>query len=197
MGGFGQHVRWMALLDKRFQLRDLITTADKVKYILETVYGGRTAANWINFEETYAAGLNNLIYFNHQLDKENRIVRLKTQRGMRPFTYLDDTRFLCCTCDPRIALNWYRTVKPDLNKWTNEQFLERAVIDRQLTESMPTYHANTLVINNDILCHNILDRDYYTKLVSHLQLDNNYNAAAEIHLRWWKLRRRAEENNSA
>lgn len=198
MGGFGQHVRWMALLDNRFQIGDLKSTADKVEYILETVYNGRTASTWINYEETFSPGLNDQIYFNHQLDKENRIVRLKNQHNQRFFKYTDDTRILSCTCDSKIALRWYRAINPDLNQWTKTQFLERAEIDNMLALAMPTHCVNTLIINNDILHYsNLLNTHYYRKLTSHLQLDDNYIGASEIHRKWWELHHAAQENNSA
>lgn len=198
MGGFGHHVRWMALLDKQFQKPESnLTTEEKVEYILGIIYV-RTAKNWINLETQHSVGLNDLIYFNHQLDKENRIVRLKNQHNQRFFEYSENTKFLCCTCDPQIALNTYKILNPSLNGWTSEEFLERVGIDNKLSLSTPVYHANTFIIDNNILHYNnVLDKNYYHKLINYLELDDNYKSAAAIHTRWQELRRTIGETNSA
>lgn len=197
-GGFGYHVRWMALLDNQFQKAgEHQTTSEKVKYILDEVYN-KSAADWLIKEDQHDNGpfgkLGNYIYFNHQLDNESRIVRLKNQQGQRLFEYSDATKILCCTCDSQIALKSYRALNPNLNYWTEEEFLERIGIDNMLALTTPMYHPNTSIINNDILYYgNILDRTYYRTLITHLQLDDNYQAAAAIHFKWWTIHREAEE----
>ena len=199
MGGFGHHVRWMALLDNRFQKPEQsLSVAEKVEFITGTVYNINDPHSYIGIETQHSRGLNDLIYFNHQLDKENRIVRLNNQHNQRFFEYSNDTKFLCCICDPQIALKEYSTLRPELNDWTAEQFLERAEIDNMLSTTTPMFHANTFFINNDILHHSkILDKEYYNTLISHLELDDNYDAANAVHIKWWETRRRFEELDSA
>jgi hypothetical protein len=199
MGGFGHHVRWMALLDDRFQKPGpALTVQEKVDFISGSVYKIPDPHTYIDVETQHSVGLNDLIYFNHQLDKENRVVRLKNQHNQQFFEYSKDTKFLCCICDPQIALKEYRVLRPELNDWTPEQFLERAEVDNILSTTTIYFHENTFYINNDILHYErVLDREYYNTLIYHLELDDNYEAAAAIHETWWDLRRSFEESVSA
>jgi hypothetical protein len=89
-------------------------------------------------------------------------------------------------------------LRPELNDWTPEQFLERAEVDNILSTTTIYFHENTFYINNDILHYErVLDREYYNTLIYHLELDDNYEAAAAIHETWWDLRRSFEESVSA
>ena len=187
IGGFGHHVRWMCLLDDQYKFENYPTVESKLNFILNHVYN-RTIDDWLEKEDAYSNIDKRYIYFNHQLDRENRIVRLKNQKNCQFFEYTKETKMVCCTMSPQLALKEFSKIKPDLYNWTEQQFLERIEVENDLSIQTKKFHNKFLLMNNDVLADDVLDRDYYTKLIKFLDLDDNYESAATMHLKWRYIR---------
>jgi len=166
IGGFGNHLRWLALLDSKFTSN---SPSEQVDYILSTIYFvDRTWHNWLIVEWNHRNSLNKKIYFSH-----NNLITA------------ENTIFL--KADPELAYKSYLKFNSNLNNESKNQFLRYV---NNFSNVIGT--SNNTVLDSTKLFTETLDRDLYTQLITAFDLDDNYESAQIIHSRWYQLHKQAE-----
>ena len=113
IGGFGNHLRWLLLLDENYtiKLKDqvLITSNEKLEFIKKFVYcEERSWHNWIKFEFRYRIILDQYLKFTHDMTD-----------------IFDDLKTVGLTIDPELAYKSYVKFNPTLNGISKNSFLQQ------------------------------------------------------------------------
>ena len=172
IGGFGNHVRWLMLLDPSYD----IGYQNKVEFICDKIYGqDRSWHNWLNVEWQYRSDLNKLIIFEHNYNPAG------------------DIKKLVLTIDPDLAYRCYLKFNSNLNNNTVDQFKEliKKANDHNIVVS--SKHANSLAMSADILYRPVLDPGFYQTLINWFELEDRYAEASIIHQHWYQAHQRAEK----
>lgn len=174
IGGGGNHLRWLLLLDPSFTyFRDV--APDNYSFIVNCVYpNDRNWQNWLNYEWRYRLEVENLIAFSHGRELQS------------------DTRYCALKTSPTDALKHYIKFNTNLNTTLVDTFKQQTHRFNEFVESHTT-NENLLVIESGDLFQSTLDRNLYERVVAWFNLSNNYTQAAEIHSIWWNLVKRAEQ----
>lgn len=193
IGGFGNHVRWLALLDPCFQF-ELTPLADPIfKKILDPtrhikfldagsklesfctqIYSSkRSWDNWLWMEFLYRKDLDEVLVFNHRgPDTENVI------------------KNLILTVDPELALRSYLKLNSNLNHCTPEVFKRQTT---QFNLGTKGQNLENKIINVDCLYQLTLDRTFYNDMIEWFELSNCYDLANQVHGLWFEAHQRAEQ----
>lgn len=172
IGGFGNHVRWLMLLDTSYD----IGYADKMDFICNTIYAKtRSWHNWLQVEWQYRADLNKIILFEH---KYNPAGKLKT---------------LLLTIDSSLAYRCYLKFNSNLNNSTVGQFKETIEATNQYNLQFENTRSDVKVMSSDVLYSANLDSGFYHSLVDWFGLEDNYSEASVIHRHWFEAHQRAEK----
>ena len=180
IGGFGNHIRWLLLLDKNYKLeldgQILVSVEDKVKFITTTVYSNnRTYNNWLDYEFTWRRKLNLVLKFTHDMTD-----------------FFDDLMSIAVTVDPNLALRCYEKFNPGLNGISKEGFLKQ-IRKQNLMCEFATKALNTVIcIDSTKLFQPTLDKEIYNRAIEFLNLESNFDAASNIHQVWYMLHIKAE-----
>jgi hypothetical protein len=193
IGGFGNHVRWLALLDPVFQFELTPLTEPRFKKIpdptrhikfsnadskLESfrtqIYSpGRSWHNWIWMEFLYREDLDEVLEFNH--------------RG----PYIENViKNLILTVDPELALRSYLKLNSNLNHCTPEVFKQQTTQFNLGTEGQ---NLENKIINVDCLYQPILDRTFYNNMIEWFELSDCYDLANQVHGLWYNAHERTEQ----
>jgi len=193
IGGFGNHVRWLALLDPVFQFELTPLTEPRFKKIpdptrhikfsnadskLESfrtqIYSpGRSWHNWIWMEFLYREDLDEVLEFNH--------------RG----PYIENViKNLILTVDPELALRSYLKLNSNLNQCTPEVFKQQTTQFNLGTEGQ---NLENKIINVDCLYQPILDRTFYNNMIEWFELSDCYDLANQVHGLWYNAHERTEQ----
>jgi len=186
-GAFGNHVRWLMLLDDRFNLKIerknypvvfLNNVDDKVNFIKESVYTEyRTWNNWLEMEWIYREQIAPYITLTHQ------------------FSLVDNKKDNCLavlvTATPEMAYKRYLKFNSNLNNLSPTSFKE-FIAKFNSRIDMLKENKNTLVVDSDRLFYPSLDKDLYNSVVDFFQFKSYYSIANDIHNIWYNLHKKAE-----
>jgi hypothetical protein len=179
IGGFGNHLRWLLILDSEFVLFDQGPVFNKVEYILEKVYPtNRNPYNWFKFEFKYRQVLNSQIRFAHSNMSpgwENRLGQFDSDFNI--FTY---------PADPNQTFHYHRTLIPTFNK---EFYMQEVGTERIQVEKYLKNYTGLLIDSEKFFCP-VLDRYLYNSVCNFCKFENYYEHANLIHNAWWIARNR-------
>jgi hypothetical protein len=200
IGGFGNHLRWLLLLDSRFNFTlpipdfdrsihsnpiNLLTDStnchfgtikQKLSFIQNYVYPqDRSWHNWLIFEVKYRHELQPYVFFNHDYDNISD----------------DPVKTIACTISPNLAYKSYLKFNSNCN-------LTSADLFKKVTANN-NWHVNHLskndylIINSDNLFSSSLDRNLYETIINFLNFDNHYDSANTVHQLWYNLHKKSEK----
>ena len=178
VGGLGNHLRNMCLLDHFF---DLSTVTDKhcMDFMLEHVYTDmRSWHNWLQIEYQYSARLNPLMPVQHPDYTD-------TQWRVQPTVFT--------TVDPETCYHHYVKFNSNLNNLTKRYFLELTQQHMDHWRSIADTHDNVTALAVDDLFDGELEQFWLDQLNTALGLHIDYRSANVVHAKWQKLNRRAEQ----
>ena len=186
IGGFGNHIRWLILLDDQFKF-DLTledgtcvvcnSLEDKINFIKQHVYtDDRSWHNWLLTEKKFRFNLDKIIFFDHFVKLER---------------YLPTTKILGTTIDPVLAHRCYFKFNSNLNN-NSEQLFRQTINDYNVSLAAMPEHPNLLKLNVDCLYAPELDKNFYQDLITFFELEDRYTNANEIHTMWYSAHVRSE-----
>jgi hypothetical protein len=180
VGGFGNHIRWLALLDKGYTLNfndQLLTSVtEKIEFIKNFVYcSDRTYHNWLKFEFKYRLELNSHLLFTHDMTN-----------------MFDECKMLAIKCDPDVVHHAYVKFNPGLNGINKETFLKMVNKQNKMCIFAEQYLDTVKCIDSTNLFQPTLDNTIYNDISTVFNLDNYYSEAQEIHTLWYNLHLKAE-----
>jgi len=180
VGGLGNHVRNMCLLDHSF---DLSTVTDKhtQEYLLKDVYTDfRSWHNWMQIEHQFRAPLDPFItvqHPDHSVDDRWRV---------------EPTVFTMV--DPETCYHHYLKFNSNLNNLTKRYFKEMTQRQIDHWRSIADTHDNVTTLSVDALFQGELDASWLEQLNTAFGLHIDYQSASLVHAKWQKLNRRAERD---
>ena len=178
VGGLGNHVRNMCLLD---QTIDLHTVTDKsaVDFMLDDVYTDmRSWHNWLQIEYQYSARLNPLIPVQHPDYTD-------TQWRVQPTVFT--------TLDPATCYHHYLKFNSNLNALTKRYFIELTQQHMDHWIHTAGTHHNVTALSVESLFDGELDASWLDRLNTAFGLHIDLEMARTVHAKWQKLNRRAEQ----
>ena len=196
IGGFGNHVRWLALLDPVFQFELTPLAEPRHKKILDPsryikffdadsklesfctqIYSSsRSWNNWLWMEFLYREDLDQVLAFDHRKD------------------WIEDVdKNLVLTIDPELALRSYLKLNSYLNHHTPEMFREQSLWFTKNAIGNSTIHLENKILNADCLYQPTLDRTFYNNMIEWFGLSDCYDLANQVHGLWFGAHQRAEQ----
>lgn len=170
IGCFGNHVRWLALLDDRFPL-DFVE-GDKEKFILKYVYADdRSWNNWLRYEWGFRNKVMKHLFFSHFLKPEE----------------MGEKRLAVSAKDPEFAYKAYLKFNSGLNNTPERMFLDQII---EFNAAAPDV-CNSVIYSEDLFTE-FLPFEEYRKIIQTFDLDDNYSKACIIHRKWYNLHKKAE-----
>lgn len=200
-GGYGQHVRWMILLSENYFDKDSLNcpgfffpklyypvkTVDRLKFILEYIYAeDRSYHNWTDRERYLGNRLAPYMPFTHDysLFPQNSNYQYKTLLGI---TDVDSA----CRHWYKLHPFWLGSVNLRSNK---EEFVAKTIEYNQANLAhVPLSNEKVLYVESEKLNKPTLDKEFYDRIVDFLSIENVYEAASQIHERWYNLHHQAEK----
>jgi len=196
IGGFGNHVRWLALLDPVFQFEitplaeprskkildpsrhiQFFDTESKLESFRTQLYSlERSWTNWIWMEFLYREELNAILMFDHRRDQ----------------TYKIDKN-LVLTVNPELALQSYFKLNSNLNHCTPEIFKERSFLFTKDALSNSPNCSENKIVSADCLYQSTLDREFYNYMIEWFELSDCYDLDNQVHGLWFDAHQRAEQ----
>jgi hypothetical protein len=165
--------------------KPIITLEDKLNFILNRVYPhSRSWQNWLMYEFRYRTQLQNLIFVDHN-------EQLPTSLKDRAHEY---NKIIVCRVDPKLALRTFIKINSHLNHISPGDFIYKIQQENILAQDYLNKHQNVLQLDNTILYNEILDRNFYTKVIEWFGLSDQYEQANIIHERWYRLHVDAEKH---
>jgi hypothetical protein len=180
IGGFGNHIRWLLLLDKNYKLeldgQTLVSTEDKVKFITTTVYPtNRTYDNWLDYEFNWRRKLDTVLKFTHDMTD-----------------FFDNMSSIAVTIDPDLAFRCYKKFNPSLNGQSKENFLKQIRKQNFMCQFANDALDNVICIDATKLFQPTLNKEIYNRVIEFFDLDSNFDDANTIHQVWYSLHINAE-----
>lgn len=195
VGGFGNHVRWLSLLDPVFQfiltpsvdggLSNITDTSRQIIFLdaetkLESfrtqIYSPkRSWDNWLWMEFLYR--------------ETQQVFQLE-----HLWTLVDGVdKNLVCTIDPELALQSYFKLNSNLFHCTPEKFKidTRHRIIANVSNLSKLSENKMLAV--DCLYQPTLDRTLYNTMIEWFRLSDCYDLANQVHRLWFDLHQRAEQ----
>mgnify|MGYP003657812765 CR=1 FL=1 len=173
-GSFGNHIRQLLLLSKEFEWNQLITVDSKLEFIIDKIYPAtRTWNNWLYHEANWRKHLEKLIPFAHNIRSKSQFKRV------------------ILLSDPELAYRSYIKFSSNLDVATKETFLSYCVLYNANVEKMA--NSQDIVLSSSNLFQEELEQEWYTALVTKLNLSNEYEHAQQLHAHWYQLHRNAEK----
>jgi hypothetical protein len=196
-GGFGNHLRWLLLLDNQFSfelpevlpgsvsLRNInttpkvvLTTLDsKIEFINKYIYPStRTWHNWLITEWYHRETLDSVIGLDHIafLEKLN-----------------PNTKCVAMISNPKLAYKCYFKFNPALNNERVEDFYQDMI--NQNRHLYRNIKDNVLLVTSASLYNATLNKSIYDSVTQFFGLDNLYDRANEIHNLWFNLHQQSEQ----
>lgn len=193
IGGFGNHVRWLALLDPVFQFEVTPLAEPRFKKILDPsrhitflnadskldsfcnqIYSpSRSWQNWIWMEFLYRKDLDEILVFNHQGPGAENVIKN-----------------IILTVDPELALQSYFKLNSNLNHCTPEIFKQQTT---QFNLGADCNNPENKIMNVDCLYQSTLDRTFYNNMIEWFELSDCYELANQVHGLWFHAHQRAEQ----
>jgi hypothetical protein len=196
IGGFGNHVRWLALLDPVFQFEltplaeprfkkipdparhiNFLTTESKLHSFRTQIYSSeRSWTNWLWFEFLYREDLDEVLKFDHRKDHIDGI-----------------DKNLVLTVDPELALRAYFKLNSNLNHCTPDIFKEQSLWFSRNALRNSTTRTDNKIMSADCLYQPTLDRTFYNNMIEWFGLSDCYDTANQVHGLWFDAHTRAEK----
>ena len=178
VGGFGNHLRWLLLLDENYVLtlngQTITTTVEKINFIKKFVYcNERSWHNWLQFEGQFVMKLNQHLKLTHV-----------------PTDVFDDLKTIGVTIDPDLAHRSF--VKFNSNGVDKETFLKRTHKQNKFCKFADQCIDTLKYIDLSALFCPVLDETIYKNALTFFNLENHYLEAKEIHALWYNLHLKAE-----
>ena len=214
MGGFGNHIRWLVLLDKKFKLSPLEAVVwnqaifDNIKgpdwpifsnYESMPEFVKQECINelgiFVNIAESIDDKMNFILdnVYNNSRSWHNWLAVEFTYRGLlnQIISFNHDRppsdRCLKVTVDPVLAYKCYVKFNSSLTNRTKENFIDLIK------------HGNAAVdgfkycIDATCLFSEILDKTFYSNICQIFNIDDNYKYACKIHKQWYNLHLKSEK----
>jgi hypothetical protein len=180
VGGFGNHIRWLLLLDKSYQLELdgelLCEPRDKVKFLTTTVYAPeRTYNNWLEYEFNWRLKLDDWMKFTHDMTD-----------------LFDDIKSVVVTIDPETAYRCYVKFNPILHNRTKDEFIKQIRKQNQMCKFANDALDTATLLDSTLLFQSKLDKGIYNRLIEFFNLEPNFVEAQEVHSTWYNLHIKAE-----
>jgi len=222
IGGFGNHVRWLMLLDPAYQF---FYKGHK------DAYNNQKGPDWPDYDDYKQDHWNNTpqeikeeilsifddhicidavsktkfiqekIYHKHRTWSNWLITEWKYRNSIKQLidfchseSELENPLFptLILTIDPDLAYRSYLKFNSYLNKQTVDEFKKSCVDTIEKNLSLEHKNQNTLVLDADVLFQDTLDKDFYKKIIDFFELSNQYETANFIHNLWYQAHKRSE-----
>lgn len=178
VGGLGNHVRNMCLLDDSF---DLSTVTDKspLEYLAKDVYTDfRSWHNWMQVESQFREPLDQFITVQHPGNNVDNRWRVEPT--------------VCTTIDPETCYHHYLKFNSNLNNLTKSYFKKLTQQNVDHWQSIADTHDNVTSLSVDPLFEGDLDQSWLDQLNTAFGLNIDHQSAKEVHAKWQKLNHRAE-----
>ena len=182
LGAFGNHVRWLALLDDEYKIKFsdgalLQSVEDKLEYIQNNVYNDkRTHHNWLKYEWTWRIQLNNMLKITHDMSD-----------------MFDGLKTIGLTMDPELSHRCYRKFNPNLNGLSKDDFLKMTSKINKMSNFASQCIDTFKCLDSSVLYQEALDKEFYQQLIEFFNLESKYEQAQEIHKSWFRLHQKAEQ----
>ena len=174
IGGYGNHVRWLLLLDERFSItikskdnlagmngQVLTTATEKAEFIKQHVYSAeRTRHTWLPLEWEYRNMLDDYMKFTHFAED-----------------LFDECKLLAITCDPKLAYRSYIKLNPGCNGLSKEGFVKRNGKQNKMCEFADQVLPLVKAIDSTDLFNNVLDKELYSNMIEYFNIENHYAQA--------------------
>lgn len=194
IGGFGNHVRWLALLDPVFQF-----------VLTPSVDGGFSKTTDSSRQITFLDAETKLESFCTQIYSSKRswdnwlwmeFIYRETQQVIQLehiWTLVDGVdKNLVCTIDPELALQSYFKLNSNLFHCTPETFkLDTKHKIRSNVNNLSKQSENK-IIAVDGLYQPTLDRTFYNTMIEWFELSDCYDLANQVHGLWYDSHQRAK-----
>lgn len=196
IGGFGNHVRWLALLDPVFQF---VLTPSKD--------GGFVKITDTSRQITFLDAESKLESFRTQIYSPKRswdnwlwmeFLYQETQQVFQLehlWTLVDRVdKNLVCTIDPELALQSYFKLNSNLFHCTPEKF--KIDVKHRIMSNVNNLsrQSGNKVIAVDCLYQPTLDREFYNNMIEWLELSDCYDLANQVHGLWYDSHQRAKQD---
>lgn len=177
-------MRWLLLLDEKFNFFKFQSIKDKAHYILTRIYPlNRTYSNWLDYEWIWRDRLHKFIMFSHPDCDTNWKNNLDQFNKLNIFIESSD-KFL--------PSQLYKKINPNFNGVSDLEFVK--MCEQRFSEvELLVNDVNGIVVDLVELFSPVLSENLYKRLTDYAQLDYNYDYANLIHQRWYVLHQTAEE----
>jgi hypothetical protein len=182
IGAFGNHARWLTLLDDGYKINFadgtfLQSTEDKIQYIQHYVYNDkRSYHNWLKYEWTWRNQLSSLLKMTHDMSD-----------------MFDGLKTIGLTMNPELAHRCYYKFNPTLNGINKDDFLKMTSKINQLSNFAGQCIDTFKPLDSSVLYQEVLDKNFYQQLIEFFNLESKYQQAQEIHKSWFRLHQKAEQ----
>lgn len=178
IGGFGNHLRNLCLLDNKFVLDNQNRYSCNLDFLLENVYPlSRTWHNWIYIEWNCRERFNQLIPFVHHIHEISNPSQQK---------------IVCTNISPETCYKNYVKFNSNLNNNTKEQYFAYCQQEKINLEKLLITNPDVLTINGDEFYNSSLPC-FMQDVFNYLDLDVTISDATTLHSRWFKLQKNAEQ----
>ena len=175
IGGAGNHVRWLCLLDKRFDLKPISkTSASNFEFILNTVYNEkRNNDNWLKIEFLWRPNLVHLIDLYNDIELIERFDNKKLLYVYSPGENCYNHYFKF-----NKAKKSHDKMK-DKQQWIDEVDIQNKNIQNLLPEPFVLHFGKYYTDN--------IDQSLLDQLDSFFNIKIPFDEADAVHKRWIKL----------
>jgi hypothetical protein len=151
-----------------FQSYGLIDNLIKnpVDFLINNVYNNRSWHDWLKKEWEFRNRLKNIVVGHTHKIKIN-----------------PDHFYIFGKASADTCYKHYLKINSSFNNNGIDEFLNDANIFNQNVDDYKNLN-NVLIVNNDLLLSDILNNDYYEKIIKFLNLNNDYNNANTLHKKW-------------
>lgn len=185
VGGFGNHVRLLLLLDNKFKFyfnNKVIAEniEEKLKIISTTIYPfEKSWHNWINKEFIFRESFNKSILFEHNHLSIN---------------LLPESKVICLTIEPELTYRCYFKFNSHLNSYTPEKFIQNAILHNKTSKDLSVKDNRFYLLEASNLFAYELNKSIYYKMINFFELEDMYDIANKIHGTWFNLQKKAEKD---
>lgn len=180
-GAFGNHLRWLLMLDSRFSFPN--GANDKLEFIDQNVYpADRTWHNWLRYEWQYRRQLDQCIYLDHANERGVEFL----QQGV-PTLLCSVSALLGIRC----YIKWHSDANLDMmyhnysNDWSPKAF------KKLITDNQAESWAKLTTV--DALFSPELDKNFYQSIITFFDLEDHYESAQHVHSRWYDRQIKSEQ----
>jgi len=148
--------------------------SDKVSFILQEVYShNRSWHNWLKTEYMFRNCIS------AEISHEAKVVN-------------NNIKNVFCKINPDIAYRNYLKINSSLNL-KGKDFLKKEILEFSYNADKLN-SSSCLVVDNDIIFKETLDKTYYEKIRSFFDAEDRYEEACVIHNAWWNAQMKSEKD---